>query len=94
MPMPMPGDLVTNERSETVLLGIATQIVSGMAEVKPEMSGLINEAEFRWQARLDEQRSEPGAAGTHPDGAAIRQPKSSRNAKRLSRAHCVRRMPS
>ena len=53
--MPMPGDPVTNERLETVLLGIATQIASGMAEVKSEMSGLINEAEPRWQAKLAQQ---------------------------------------
>ena len=54
MPMPMPGGPVTNERLETVLRGIATQIASGMAGVKSEMSGLMNEAEPRWQARLDE----------------------------------------
>ena len=74
--MPMQGDPVTNERLETVLLGIATQIASGMAEVKSEMSGLINEAELRWQARLDEQRLEPGesgAAGAHPDFVALRE---------------------
>ena len=45
--MPMPGDPVTDERWETVLLGIATQIASGMSEVKSEMSALINEAELR-----------------------------------------------
>ena len=69
--MPMPGDPVTNERLETVLLGIATQIASGMAEVKSHMSALINEAELRWQARLDEQRGEQGAAGAPPDLAGL-----------------------
>ena len=72
MQMPMPGESVTNERLETVLLGIATQIASGMAEVKSEMSALINEAELRWQAKLDEQRSEAGTGGAHPNLAALR----------------------
>ena len=50
MQMPMPGDPVTNERLETALFGIATQIVSGMPEVKSEMNALINEAELLRQA--------------------------------------------
>ena len=52
MQMPMPGEPVTNERLETVLLGIATQIASGMSEVRSEMSALVNEADLRWQAKL------------------------------------------
>ena len=70
--MPMPGEPVTNDRLETLFLGIATQIASGMAEVKSEMSALINEAKLRWQAKLDEQRSEAGTGGAHPDVAALR----------------------
>ena len=46
--MPMLGEPVTNERSETVLIGIATQIASGTPEVRTEKSALINEAELRW----------------------------------------------
>ena len=61
--MPMPGEPVTNERLETVLIGIATQIASGMSEVRTEFSALVNEAELRWQAKLDEQLEGPGAAG-------------------------------
>ena len=60
--MPMPGEPVTNERLETMLIGIATQIASGMSEVRTEMSALVNEAELRWQAKLDEQVGGPGAA--------------------------------
>ena len=52
--MPMPGDVVTNERLESVPFGIATQIASGMAEVKTEATALITEAELRWQAKLAE----------------------------------------
>ena len=77
----MPGDPVTKERVETVLLGIATEIASGMAEVKSEMSGLINDAELCWQATLAEQsKGDPyygspgsGAAGAHSDFAALRE---------------------
>ena len=43
----MPGDAVTNERLESVLLGIATQITSGMAEVMADVTALITEAELR-----------------------------------------------
>ena len=57
--MPMPGEPVTNERLETVLIGIATQIASGMSEVRTEFSALVNEAELRWQAKLDEQLGGP-----------------------------------
>ena len=49
MQMPMMVGPVTNQRLETVLLGIATQIASGMSEVGSEMSALINEAERCWQ---------------------------------------------
>ena len=49
--MPLPGDYVTKERLETILFGIATQIVRGMSEVKSEMGALVNEAELRWQPR-------------------------------------------
>ena len=52
--IPMPGDIVTYERLEAALLGIATQIASGIAEAKTEMTGLITEAELRWQAKLAE----------------------------------------
>ena len=98
--MPMPGDPVTNERLETVLLGIATQIASGMAEMKSEMSGLINEAELRWQAKLAEQSKgdpyygSPGVA--QPESTQTLRPfaKSLHRATRLSRAHCVHRTPS
>ena len=72
-PMPMPGEPVTNERSATVLLGIATQIASGMSEVRSEMSALINEAELRWQAKLEEHRGDQGAAGAPPDLAGLRE---------------------
>ena len=61
--MPMPGDPVTNERLETVLIGIATQIASGMQEVRTEFCALVNEAELRWQAKLDEQLGGAGDAG-------------------------------
>ena len=52
-----------------------------MAEVKSEMSALINEAELRWQAKLAEQsKGDPyfgslgsGAAGAFPDFAALRE---------------------
>ena len=53
--MPMPGDPVTNERLESVLLGIATQIASAVQNVKSDMTGLITEAELRWQSKLEEQ---------------------------------------
>ena len=71
--MPMPGGPATNERLETVLLGITTQSASGMAEVKSEMSALINEAELRWQAKLEEHRGDHGAAGAPPDLAGLRE---------------------
>ena len=64
---------VTNERLGTVFLGIATQIASGMTEVKSEMSARVNEAELRWQARLAEQREDQGAAGTPLDLAGFRE---------------------
>ena len=63
---------VTSERLESVLLGIATQIKSGMAEVTADVTALITEAELRWQTKLDEQRSEAGTGGAHPDLATIR----------------------
>ena len=66
--MPMPGDPVTNERLETVLIGIATQIASGMQEVRTEFSALVNEAELRWQAKLDEQLGGAGGGGAGPAG--------------------------
>ena len=70
--MPMPSDPVTNERLETVRPGIATQIASGMLDVKSEMSALISEAELRWQAKLEEQRGDQGAAGGPFDSTALR----------------------
>ena len=73
--IPMPGEPVTNERLETVLIGIATQMASCMSEVRTEMSALVNEAELRWQAKLDEQLGGPGAAGAagaHFEPTALR----------------------
>ena len=71
--MPMPGDPVTNERLETVLLGIASQISSGRSEVRSEMSALINEAELRWQAKLKEHRGDQGATRAPLDSTALRE---------------------
>ena len=71
----MPVDPVTTERLETVLIGIATQIASGMLEVRTEFSALVNEAELRWQAKLDEQlggAGDAGPAGVPFDPAALR----------------------
>ena len=69
--MPMPTDPVTNERLESVLLGIATQIASAVEGAKSEMSGLVTEAELRWQTQLSElaeaQTARPGDAAP-PDG--------------------------
>ena len=45
--MPMPDEPITNKRLKTVLLGIATQIASGISEVRSEMSAFVNEAELR-----------------------------------------------
>ena len=59
--MLMPDDLVTNERLEGVLLGIATQIASGIESAKSEMTGLITEAELRWQSNLAEQLEAQGS---------------------------------
>ena len=44
--MPVPGDVVTNERLESVLLGVATQIASGMAEVKVDVTAFITERDW------------------------------------------------
>ena len=52
--MPMPTDPVTNERLESVLLGIATQIASAVEGAKSDMSGLVTEAELLWQTQLSE----------------------------------------
>ena len=60
--MPMQGDVVTYERLEAALLGIATQIATGIAEAKTELTGLIREAELRWQAKLANQLEEQTAA--------------------------------
>ena len=62
--MPMPTDAVTNERLEQVLIGIAQQIEGAMSTVKSEMTGLITEAELRWQAKLEEQL-EADSRGIH-----------------------------
>ena len=51
----MPTDPVTNERLENVLLGIAQQIEGAMTTVKSELTGLITEAELRWQSKLEAQ---------------------------------------
>ena len=69
--MPLPGDYVTNERLETILFGIATQIARGMSEVKSEMTALVNEAELHWQARPAMQRENQGTAGTPLDFACL-----------------------
>ena len=50
--MPLPIDFVINERVENILLGIAQQIEGAMTTVKSEMTGLVTEAELRWQTRL------------------------------------------
>ena len=50
--MPVPGDYVTNERLESMFLGIATQIASGIEGAKSKMMRLITEAELRWQSKL------------------------------------------
>ena len=67
-------DLVTSERLEQVLLGIATQITTGVGEAKTEMTGLITEAELHWLAKLTEQ-AEPfaglGPAAAAPDFTAV-----------------------
>ena len=44
-----------------------------MSEVKSEISALINEAELRWQAKLEEQRGDQGAAGAPFDTTALRE---------------------
>ena len=58
--MPMPTDYVTNERLENVLLGIAQQIEGAMTTVKSELTGLITEAELRWQSKLEAQLEAQG----------------------------------
>ena len=75
--MPLPTDYVTNERVENILLGIAQQIEGAMTTVKSEMTGLITEAELRWQTRLAEQTeaSERDRGQAPPDGLeAVRAP--------------------
>ena len=67
--IPMPTDAVTIERLKAVLLGIATQIASGIAEAKSEMTGIITEAQLRWQAMLAEQ-AEGQVPGAVPSGLA------------------------
>ena len=59
--MPMPNDPVTNERLESVLLGIATQIASAVEGAKSDMMGLITEAELRWQSKLAEHLEAQGS---------------------------------
>ena len=68
--MPLPADYVTNERVENILLGIAQQIEGAMTTVKSEMTGLITEAELRWQTRFSEQAeaSERDRGPAPPDG--------------------------
>ena len=53
-----------------MLLGIAT----GVGGVKTEMTGLITEAELRWQAKLAEQAEQfagLGPAAAPPDFTAV-----------------------
>ena len=52
--MPTPTDPVTNERLESVLLGVATQIASAVEGAKSIMAGLVTEAELRWQTQLSD----------------------------------------
>ena len=65
--MLMPTDYVTNERVENILLGIAQQIGGAMTTVKSEMTGLITEAELRWQTQLSElaEKAEVDHRGIH-----------------------------
>ena len=76
--MPMPGDVVMYERLEAALLGIATQIATVVAEPKIEFTGLITEAELRWQAKLAEQLEEQTAAGA-PAGLVFLREEIARN---------------
>ena len=68
----MPGDNVTFERLESALVGTATQIATGIADAKAELTGLITEAELRWQANLAEQLEEQTAAGASAGLADLR----------------------
>ena len=52
--MPMPTNYVTNEHVENILLGIAQQIEGAMTTAKSNMTGLITEAELRWQTHCAE----------------------------------------
>ena len=68
------ADFVTSERLEQVLLGIATQIATGMAEVKADVTALITESELRWQAKLAEQAEQfagLGPAAAPPNFTAV-----------------------
>ena len=55
-----------------MLLGIATQIASGIEGAKSEMTGLITGAELRWQSKLSEQleAQEAEEPAVSPVGAA------------------------
>ena len=68
--MPLPIDFLTNERVENILLGIAQQIEGAMTTVRSEMTGVITEAELRWQTRLAAQTeaSERDRRQAPPDG--------------------------
>ena len=52
---------------------MATQIATVVADAKSEMTGLVTEAELRWQARLDEQAEvTAGTSSPLPELEALR----------------------
>ena len=65
-------EFVTNEGLEAVLVGIATQIASGIADAKSGMTGLVTEAELRWQSKLSEQLEAHGVVAPPPELSAFR----------------------
>ena len=67
-------EFVTIERLEQVLQGLASQIATGVSDAKVEMTGLITEAELRWQAKLAEHAEQfagLGPAPSPPDTSAV-----------------------
>ena len=92
----MPVDVVTKERLESVLLGIATQIASGMAEVKADVTLVITEAELRWQAKLagEARSSSRDWAQVDPLPTSLACARSLRSARQLSTTNYAPNMPS
>ena len=92
--MPMPTDPVTNERLESVLLGIATQISSAVEGAKSEISGLVNEAELRWQKQLSdfaEAQTGTRASEAAPQTALRSYARNSRRARHARPSYCALR---